>query len=1189
MSDITFTTQQKQAIRCRNSSLIVSAAAGSGKTAVLVQRVLSLITDPEQPCGVDELVVVTFTNAAAAEMRAKISEELHRRLAEQPEHGALRRQLALLGTSRIQTVHAFCQSLLREHFSLCGIDPDFRLADDTQCAMLKEQALSQVLEDAYAQNAADFRTLCANLTDGRSDRILEQTVLGIYERLRSHPEPEQLLLLLPALCTGGPEDSSWGKFLRSMAGERLDHACKMLERVLEEAREVEEVWAKYGPLLEDYAAFGTRLQQAVRQGWDSACRCLETFEKGRLPACRYEDKAFLERIKDGRDRFAAEITGLKREIFFSDVRQAEAEGREARPMAEALCRLTQQFTDRYQALKRQKNLLDFSDLEHLTLSLLQQKDGMPTPLATELRRGIRELLVDEYQDTNEIQERIFSMLRQEKEDSAFYVGDVKQSIYGFRLADPAIFMDRYSRSAPVSEQEGGARRLSLNRNFRSRQEVLELCNYCFSRLMSRRFGGVDYDEEQRLYCDDRPGCDPSEVLLLDDSERSDELAEEHRSVLEARLVARRVRRLLKEESVVEKDGTVRPARPEDVAILLSSFSGKAPIYQKELLREKLPCGSNGGAFFGTVEISVMLSLLRLIWNRRQDIPLVSVLRSPLYFASPDLLAKLRLAAGEGDLIDGLYALEQEEPLCARFLAQLEEHCESARELPLSALLRHIYSRTGAESIFAALDEGPARVRNLHRLEELTRPFDGAEGGLGAFLRWIDRKLADDGDLEPPEGERTGVQLMSIHHSKGLEYPFVIVPDLSKPFNTDDLKKPVMFHPALGIGFRLRRPAEHAEYRTQLQQAIVAYTRDELRSEELRKLYVAMTRAKQKLILVMSRKNLEKQIQKIARETGGEPTPAWLAAQDNALNWLLAALLTHPACGPLRSLCPEMPELGDDGQREHLICTIFRPDQLEETGENTAVHHPGRETESAAEEPRTAAQLEALARQSRENYAHLAAAALPSKLTPTGLKKLIPETGEIFGSPEKAHVRDHHPSALRQPDTKAAARGTAMHLLLSRADLSACRTVEGVLEQAARLRAQGYLTEEQQTLLLPEPIVAFAASPLARRMETAQRVLREQQFSVLLDADTLLQNGPDGEQILLNGAMDLLLFEPQGLTIVDFKTDRVQPGQEAAQAREHALQLSLYRQAAEAMFGLPVAETWVWFLRTGTGVLLQPSK
>ena len=418
VSQVTWTAQQQAAIRSRNGSLIVSAAAGSGKTAVLVQRVLEWITDPKDPCGIDELLVVTFTNAAAAEMRSKISDELHRRLAERPEDSGLRRQLALLGSSRIQTVHSFCQSLLREHFSLCGVDPDFRLADETQCALLKEQALSAVLEQAYARGETDFRALCDSLTEGRSDEKLGETVLALYERLRSHPAPERMLALLPELCAAGPEGSGWGKYLQAAAASRLEYELSALERICAEAETVPEVWEKYRATLEQYRSFGLRLQESIRQGWDAACACLETFDKGRLTPCRYEDKAFVARIKAGKDRFAALVPLLKKEIYFSDVRRTLAEGREARPMAEALCRLTQQFTEQYQALKRQKNLLDFSDLEHLALHLLQAEDGGPSPLASELRQGIRELLVDEYQDTNEIQEQIFNALRQAG-DSAF--------------------------------------------------------------------------------------------------------------------------------------------------------------------------------------------------------------------------------------------------------------------------------------------------------------------------------------------------------------------------------------------------------------------------------------------------------------------------------------------------------------------------------------------------------------------------------------------------------------------------------------------------------------------------------------------------------------------------------------------------------------------------------------------------
>ena len=1170
---VKLTEQQRLAVTCRGGSLIVSAAAGAGKTAVLVQRVLGLLTDEKAPCGVDELLVVTFTNAAAGEMRQRIGDELRRRLAQKPDDHNLRRQLGLLGSARIQTVHAFCQSLLREHFTLCGIEPDFRLADETQCALLQEQALNDAMEEAYRAAHPAFLQLCDNLTDGRSDRVLTGAVLDIFGRMRSHPNPERLLDYLPRLCESGPEGREWMKALQNDAKSRLEHARAALEQTRALCQTVEEVEAKYGPMLEGYLAFAARLRQAMEAGWDEARACLDGFEKGRLPGCKYEDKAFLERVKAGRERFAQAMLSLRQECYFQPWAAIEAEGKACAPMVWALCELVGDFSDRYQQEKRRRGLLDFSDLEHLTLGLLLDEEGKPSDLAQTLRRQFKEVLVDEYQDTNEIQERIFKALRGEG-DSAFFVGDVKQSIYRFRLAEPKIFLERYGKSNDFTGAETGDVKLSLNRNFRSRPEVLALCNAVFSRLMSRAFGDVDYDESQRLYAGrECQNTLPSEVLLLDCPPDPTKEEEEAKAVREARLVALRVARILKEERVPEGEG-FRPARPEDVAILLSSFANKAPIFRSELQKLGIPCGAGGGAFFGTVETSVMLSLLRVLHNRRQDIPLTSVLRSPLYLASPDLLARLRLQAPDGDLIDGVE--QSDEPLCKRVLSDLDRWSGEVRALPLSRLIRLIYDETGAEGLFALLDNGAQRVRNLHRLEELARPFDGSGGGLSAFLRWIDRKLKEDDLPEEPGEETGGVCLLSIHRSKGLEWPFVIVPDLSKRFNTDDLKKPVMFHPYTGIGLRLRQQDTHAELRTQLQQAIILQTRQELRSEEVRKLYVAMTRAREKLILVMSDKNMAKKVETVAQETAGAPSAQWLAQQSDAMSWILAALLTHPGCGELRGLCPETLPLADDSRGADLICRIVRADQLEEAVQ-AAPDLPGQET--AGEEDTAYGPL--LAR-SRAVYAHLPAARLPSKLTPTGLRALVPESGEVFGLPRQAQARDHHPQPLEKPDKQALLRGSAMHVLLHRADLAACTDENAVLAQADLLAAQGYLTSEERAQVWPGPIVAFASSDLGRRTLLAQKVLREYEFSILLDAGELLEEGPPGEDVLLNGAIDLLLFEPDGLTVIDFKTDRVQPGGEGEKAREHALQLALYRRAAEELFGLPVKEAWVWFLRTGTG-------
>ncbi len=1186
------TKQQALAIDCRDSSLVVAAAAGAGKTAVLVRRVIGRITDPQDPCGVDELLIVTFTNAAAGEMRSRIGEALQELLARDPGSALLRRQLALLGSSRIETVHAFCQKLIRENFSLCGVDPEFRLADDTQSQLLRDRALRTVLEEAYAENTPGFAALCEDLTDGRSDKALEAAVLELYEKLRSHPDPQGMLDRFPGQCSGSPEDSDWGQYLLHMAEERADYACDALARVREEVADVPEVDAAYGPVLEGYLAYGETLKADIQKGWDAASDRVRACPKRKLSPCSYEDKAFLDWVKKARTLFEKRILDIGKQCFAADRERIQAQNRAMRPMVEALCALVARFTAEYDSLKAQRSLLDFSDLEHKALALLQDEKGGPSDLAKTLRAQLKEVMVDEYQDTNDIQERIFTLLRQPG-DSAFFVGDVKQSIYRFRLADPQIFLRRYDRGAPYVGENGGERRLALNQNFRSRREVLALCNFVFSRLMTRAFGDVDYDEDQRLYPGrECQGSVPSEILFLDststgsspeNADRDEE--EEKRGELEARLTARRIARLLREERVPEGEGTRAP-RPEDVAILLSSYTNKAPVFRKALLEEGIPCAGSGGAFFGTMEISVMLSLLRLLQNRRQDIPLVSVLRSPLYFFSPDDLARMRLEAPGQDLICGLEALaDRGEALPRRVLEDLDRWCDLGREEPPSRLLRRIYDETGAPGLFAALDGGEGRLRNLRRLEDLARDFDSAAGGgLDALLRWIDRRLKENSDLDAPQEEAFGVRILSIHRSKGLEYPFVLVPDLAKAFNTDDLKKPVLFHPGLGLGMRLRDRAEHSEEKTQLQQAIAARLRNEGRSEELRKLYVAMTRAREKLILVMSGKTLGSTLEKHLKETDGAPSPAWLAQQNSAMDWLLPVLATHPGAGPLRALCSVTPPLGADGEREDLICRVYTRADLGEKSDSSRKFSP--ETpEKAPKTGENAEKLAELAARSRMEYAHLAASRLPSKLTPTGLKKLVPESGEIYASAARPAVRDHHPQPLRRPGGDALLRGTAMHQLLRWADLAACDTEEGVLAQAERLVAQGFLTPQQRALIVPWAIAAFARSELGARTLRAPRVEREYEFGVLEDASALLPDGPAGEEILLNGAIDLLLFEEDGLTVVDFKTDRISPEQAPAQAETHRLQLTLYARAAAEIFARPVKEKWVWFLTAGVGVKL----
>ena len=1163
------TPQQKQAVDCRGRQLIVSAAAGSGKTAVLAKRVLALISGETRVCSVDQLLIMTFTKAAAAEMRGRIADELGELLTEHPGDHNLRRQLALLPQARIQTVHSFCQSLLRQYFHLCDLSPDFRMEDEVECAQLKQNALEQVLEEAYSRGSADFMALADLLSDQRSDRPLENAVLEIYEKLRSHPAPERWLQFVPQQLSGDPETSDWHRLLRSETRQQCERVCAWLEEGLLQMEGDDKLLAAYGPAFSTCHAFCQDLCHTLTQSWDAASERLKEFAFPRLSSKKSDDPQLREEMKALFDRCKKALQALQGSALSVPMEVLRKECAQQAPLVACLCGLVSRFTQLYDGEKRQRNLLDFSDLEHRALALLTNPDGTPSPVALELRKELAEILVDEYQDTNEIQERIFAALMPES-GSGFFVGDIKQSIYRFRLADPSIFRSRY-QSSGLYGSEHTHWRMELNRNFRSRPEVLNLCNFIFSRVMSKEFGDIDYDEGQRLVVG-KPaeGRVESELLLLTGKDSEERMGES-----EARLVAARIRELLE---------TPRPGglyQPEDFAILLSSYRSRAPVYEAALRRLGIPCsGAERDGFFESMEISVVLSLLRIIDNRRQDIPLISVLRSPIYGFDPDRLGRIRMCCPSGSFCDALEQAAQSDEACGRVLADLDGYCALAQDSTVAQLIQALYQETNAPGIFAAMDHGARRRENLQQLYQLALSFEsGGVRGLHAFLRHIDGKIAAE-EAPAVTENANGVQIMSIHRSKGLEFPVVFLPDLKKRFNTDDLKKPALFHSHIGIGLPHRDPALRVQYQTQIQRAIMQQEQKELRAEELRKLYVAMTRAREKLVLVIAGPRIMEHLQDLAWDArGGTLSPVRMQECSCAADWILSALLTHPAAGILRGACTGSFHCApDDEETAGFRCRLLTVGEIpEQPG-----YHAARA--EAAQISREEA-LELLG-QTQLVYPHLAAAALPSKLTPTGAAKRLPDSGTAVGAPRRVRVQPFEEQPLPRQD--ALLRGTAFHRALeylTPADGATDAALSGALDALA---ASGKLTAEQRGMLDQRQILAFLQSPLCARTAAAEQVLREYEFAALIPADSILHNGVQ-DRVLLNGAMDLLLMEEDGLTIVDFKTDRVTEETAEARAQHHRLQLSLYALAAEEICQKPVKETWVWFLRLGKGIRLHEAE
>lgn len=1170
---ISFTEQQRKAMESRGGRLIVSAAAGSGKTAVLVQRVIGLLCDDAHPRGIDRLLVVTFTNAAASEMRAKIASALLEKLADDPQNANLKRQLALLPQARIQTVHSFCMDLIRAHAPLCDVSSDFMLSDETEYDLLKDAAMDELLERRCAEASPAFERLCDAICEERGDRRLAEVVLDMYERLRSHPDPDAWLArAAEGDDTAEPGDTPWGAYLLRNAANMLQYAlARVGERcawLANDARTESE--RKWIPVMDEVRDRLAALRAAADEGWDALRTQLGAWSNPRAPrAAKDGDRAEHALCLAVKARANDIVKAVRGDLICAPAARVMEEAARAQPLVRELCALVREFGALYGTEKKRRNLLDFSDLEHLALALLR------TSVAQEVASSLDELLVDEYQDTNEIQDTIFAAVAPPN-GSVFLVGDVKQSIYKFRLAEPEIFVRKYLAWRDYNEADGGDRRLALNRNFRSRGEVLSLCNFLFSRLMTREFGDIDYTDDEALHPGaPYPGACPAEFHIVDMSGFDGEDDTPEKALVEARFVAARLSALLREAQVYDvANDAMRPAHPGDCAVLLSSFRSKAPYYAQALAELNIPSASGGGeGFFGSIEVSVMLSYLRIIDNRRQDVPLISVLRSPLYFFTPDELCDIRMAKTDGDFFDALCAYAETNEKASAFLTELNALCDSAGDLTASELVARLYGVTGAYGVFAALDGGARRRDNLARLYELARSFEsGGVRGLSAFLRLIDRRIEKEIEPQgaPPQGD--AVQIMSIHRSKGLEFPIVFVPDLAKQFNTDSLRKPVLFHEKLGIGLSLRDDETHIETKTQMHHAVRAMLGREQRAEELRKLYVALTRAKEKLVLVMALPNAERTLAKWAEEgAAGAFEPERLAAQNSAAAWVGATLLHHPGAQVLRGYCGEntpTPAAGDPAQ---LVCSFVCGEDVR--GERW--HAGARQEESA---PRDDAPF--LARID-ERYAHAQASALPSKLTPTGAKKLVPDAGELYEAERRRYTRFYRQAERsRAQDRAAARRGTALHAFLERASHAICAVPHGCARELERLEREGVLERgvlDDELLWMAEE---YFMSDEARRVALAARVWREYEFAALFTPDELLQNGLTDEQILMNGTIDLLIEEDGGLTVLDFKSDRVEPGAEAAHAEKYRLQLAIYGRAAEKIFGLPVRERIVFFLRTG---------
>ena len=1193
------TEEQRKILDDRGGEVLVSAAAGSGKTRVLVERLLDRVTG--EGLDITQFLVITYTKAAAAELRGRIAQELSQRLAQNPNDRHLRRQTTLVYQAQISTIHAFCAALLRESGHLLDLDPDFRLCDEGEGAVMTQQVLQDVLEEQYEnlREGDDFSLLVDTLAAGRDDSRLEQIVLDVFGRIQSHPDPAQWLFgqkavwALEGITDAG--QTSWGALLLEDAARQGREAEKRLERALSLCAQDELLQMNYAPSIQaSLEAAQAFCDAAEGSCWDKTCACLPVpFPAVGRKRKRSEELTPLEesraaavtqQVKNLRDT-AKDLLARAAERFDGDSAQVLSDLREAAPAVRGLMDLVLRFQEAYQAEKARRGVLDFSDLEHFAVKLLVDPSGEPTALAKMWGERFEEVMVDEYQDTNQVQNAIFSAISRGGR-TLFEVGDVKQSIYRFRLADPTIFLDKYRRFAPGDEaKEGGPRKRVLSRNFRSRPQVLEGCNDLFRNIMSTQLGELDYTDDQALV----PGAEfpesgdyTLELDALDLSYLGDQEGEkEDKNRLEARFVARRIRALLEEPLMIKEGDGVRPLRPSDVMILLRSPGVVLHHYIRALGEEGIPWNAEGGEdFFATTEVNVALSILQIVDNPRQDVPLIAALRSPVFGFDADHLARLR-AGAKGDFYSALVQAAQDgDQASADFLRELEELRFGAGDRTCRQLIWHIYEKTNILGLFGAMPGGEERQNNLLTLYALAGQMeDGGCRSLFQFLLRLER-LRDTGaklTAAGGGGDGDGVSILSIHKSKGLEKPVVLVCGLSRRLNREDLMRPVLFHPVLGVGPKGLDRTRMVEYPTLARRAVSRQLEREMMSEEMRLLYVAMTRAKEKLILTLALTEGAKALERLAEDAAAPVSPVALERQQSVGQWILLHALTRPEGEILRTLA------GGGTECTAPLGPTWSIRWVEGQGLEEAKSRAGRFFPVSREEDG-----EDLTAALTWTYPYAAAVQAPSKMTATQLKGRVLDqeaAQEAQGTAQTA------PEPIRRPDfiarregLTAAQRGTALHLAMQYLPLEGDHSPEAIREAVAGMVRDGFLTSLQGEAVKPEVLSAFFTSPLGREVAQAQEVHREFKFSLLTPAGDYLP-GLEGEEVLLQGVVDCWFVDEQGITVLDFKSDRIRPGQEEERARAYAPQLSAYSRALERITGRRVYRKMLWFFATGTPVEL----
>lgn len=1296
MSSPKWTKEQQNVIDSRGGNLLVAAAAGSGKTAVLVERIIQMILNKDLKVDIDKLLVVTFTNAAASEMRERIGDAISKKLDENPEDEHLQDQLVLLNKASITTIHSFCLEVIKSNFHKINLDPNFRIGDETECSLMKLEAIDETFDILYENNDEEFCYLVDCYAEKRGDTNLQKLILSIYSFVMASPYPKVWL-------KNSAEDfnidenfdfatSKWAMAILETVKIQMEGIEKSLKKAIEDVEDIDELVTFTDKLKIEYKKM-SEILKACDISWTEAYDKIssmqfENYAKGvkRIPKdAPYYIKEEKDKAKKIRDNAKKSIEKIRASVFNKPYEDLNEEIKFLYPVVKSISDVVLMFEEIYSQKKREKGIIDFNDIEHFALDILTEKDengeflfdengkNIPSDIALEYREKFYEIFIDEYQDSNQVQEVILSTIAKKDKPNRFMVGDVKQSIYRFRQAKPEIFLKKYATYD--TDLSSKYKKIMLYKNFRSRKEVVDSVNYIFEHIMSENLGEIDYNEEERLNLGaDFKQVEDENVILggateihlmekkideVEDSEEEEDSEDLDISQVEARMVGKIIKDIMKPNEngeimqVFDKRlGKYRNVEYKDIVILLRATSTWAPVFAEELINMDITTYADiGQGYFDTMEVQIIMSYLKVIDNPMQDIPLIAILRSPIYGFTPEDFIDIRVMdrkvsfyeamklfvgekidinqedesdveqfeLGEEDFseydaiitrneFDEFYeaskTIEQNNQLTdkpktelelkvRRFLDDLKDLQEKSMYMSTDEFLWYIYTNSGYYAYCGALPGGSQRQANLRILFERAKQFEETSfKGIFNFINFISKLRKSNSDMGSAKtlGENANVvRIMSIHKSKGLEFPIVICSAMGRNFNTMDFRKDVLYHHELGYGPQIVDFERRISYPSIAKEALKCKINIENISEEMRILYVALTRAKEKLIITGSIKDIEKNVHKWSSNISTEKMVSKydILNGKNYLDWIMPALIKHEDLKPLREKYNISTSISIEDESRWSIKTWNRDDIDFEKHEKEGIRQVLDEMDLSESDTEYYDQIQ---QKLNFKYPYLGVVKKSASISVTEIKK----RQEDYEEQNDSSGLYRQKTVLKKPkfineDQKeekitGARRGTIVHLIMEVLDFGKIATVEDIKDQIQNLVKRNVITEKESKVLSPRKIFKFFKSPIAKRMLASNFIKREQKIYTQIKMNDVYINDEEfknnletyeNETVMLRGIIDLYFEEDDGLVILDYKTDWVNDYNKNEIVKRYKKQLELYAEALSKLTGKKVKEKYLY--------------